>query len=296
MKIMHALRLLSVITTAGSLFVGCQSARVQDPNTATIGTFNIEWLGDGKDDQKPRTEEEYRRIADVIDRTQADVLGVQEIESQEALDRVLKYLPDYKGVVYNAGIPQNVGVVYRHGEISVTPVGPYMPLTVGRNRMRPGFVVSCKKGSVDWTMMVVHLKSTSRMDSTDALREESRLIRGKQVAMLRSWSDSVVKSTDEKDVVIVGDFNDFTGRRSEQATLTPLINSSEMSFLTGSLRSCKNPNWYVIDHVVVSRTMKDRMVVSSERVDDTRAFLSPDAASAVSDHCPVTVRFLTQTP
>jgi len=288
--------ILTVALGSVALLLGCQSARVADPSQVTIGTFNIEWLGDGQDDLKPRTEDEYRRIADVIERTGADVLGVQEIESQQALDRVLKYITDYTGIVYNAGIPQNVGVVYRSSSVAVTAVGPYEPLTLGRNRMRPGYVVSCKKGDVDWTMMVVHLKSTSRMDSTDELREESRIVRGKQVAMLRSWSDSVVRSTPEKDVVIVGDFNDFTGRRGDQATLTSLINSTEMSFLTGSLKSCKNPNWYVIDHVVVSRSMRDRMVVSSERVDDTRSFLPDQQASAVSDHCPVTVRFTTQTP
>jgi endonuclease/exonuclease/phosphatase family metal-dependent hydrolase len=296
MSIIRAFRLLVASAAISVALVGCQSARVQDPNIVTIGTFNIEWLGDGNDDLKPRGEDDYRLIADVIERTSADVLGVQEVESQAALDRVLKYLPNYKGTIYNAGIQQNVGVVYKPSAITVTPVGPYMPLTLDRTRMRPGYVVHCKKGDLDWTMMVVHLKSTSRMDSTDALREESRLIRGKQVAMLRSWSDSVVKSTDEKNVVIVGDFNDFTGRRGEQATLTPLINSTEMSFLTGSLKSCKNPNWYVIDHVVVSRSMKDRMMVFSERVEDPKAFISEKAAGAVSDHCPVVVQFLTRTP
>lgn len=282
---------------AGSIFLaGCQSARVSDPDHATIGTFNIEWLGDGVDDLKPRTEDDYKRIADVIDRTGADVLGLQEIESRQALDRVLKYLPSHAGMIYEAGIPQNVGLVYRKGTITIDSVGPYMPLTLAKARMRPGFVVSCTKGDASWLMMVVHLKSTSRMDSTDALREESRLIRGKQVAMLRSWSDSVVKSTAEQDVIIVGDFNDFTGRRGEQATLTSLINSTEMSFLTGTLKSCKNPNWYVIDHVVASTSMRNRMVPSSERVDDPRAFLPDRAASAVSDHCPVVVRFVTRTP
>lgn len=274
---------------------GCSTAKVSDPDHVVIGTFNIEWLGDGADDQKPRTESDYKRIADVIERTGVDVLGVEEIENQQALDKVLRYLPSYRGFVHDAGIKQNVGVVYRT-PANVSQIGAYEPLTLGIRRMRPGLVLKCSKGDLDWIMMVVHLKSTSRADSTEALREESRVIRGKQAAMLRSWCDSVIKTTPEKDVVVTGDFNDFTGRRGSQATLTPLINSSEMQFLTGSLRSCKNPNWYVIDHVVVSHTMRDRMVPSSERVDDTHSFLSGQEADAVSDHCPVTVRFVTRTP
>lgn len=276
-------------------FAGCSTAKMSDQDHVVIGTFNIEWLGDGADDMKPRTEGDYQRIADVIERTGVDVLGVEEIENQQALDRVLRYLPSYRGFVYDAGIKQNVGVVYRL-PAKVTQVGAYEPLTLGITRMRPGLILHCAKGDLDWLMMVVHLKSTSRADSTDALRDESRIIRGKQAAMLRSWCDSVIKTTPEKDVVIAGDFNDFTGRRSDQATLTPLINSKEMQFLTGALHSCKNPNWYVIDHVVVSHTMRDRMVPSSERVDDTRAYLNGQEADAVSDHCPVTVRFVTRTP
>lgn len=289
-KLVVAFGAVAVVSLAG-----CSSAKMSDPDHVVIGTFNIEWLGDGADDQKPRTEADYQRIADVIERTGIDVLGVEEIENQQALDRVLRYLPAYRGFVYDAGIKQNVGVVYRP-PVKVDQIGIYQPLTLGINRMRPGLIVRCSKGDLDWLMMVVHLKSTSRADSTDALRNESRIIRGKQSAMLRSWCDSLIKSTPEKDVVIVGDFNDFTGRRGDEATLKPLINSSEMQFLTGSLRSCKNPNWYVIDHVVVSHTMRDRMVPSSERVDDTRSFLSGQEADAVSDHCPVSVRFVTRTP
>jgi len=287
---------LTMVFAGSIILAGCQSARVSDPDHVVIGTFNIEWLGDGVDDLKPRTEEDYKNVADLIDRTGADVLGLQEIESKQALDRVLKYLPDHAGMIYEAGIPQNVGIVFKKGTIAVDSVGPYMPLTLDIPRMRPGFVVSCTKGDVSWLMMVVHLKSTSRFDSTEALREESRVIRGKQVAALRSWSDSVVKSTTVKNIMIVGDFNDFTGRRSDQATLTSLINSTEMSFLTGALKSCKNPNWYVIDHIVASKSMRNRMVPLSERVDDPKAYLPNRNASALSDHCPVVVRFVTRTP
>ena len=64
MSIIRAFRLLVASAAISVALVGCQSARVQDPNIVTIGTFNIEWLGDGNDDLKPRGEDDYRLIAE----------------------------------------------------------------------------------------------------------------------------------------------------------------------------------------------------------------------------------------
>lgn len=272
----------------------CQSPQGAPDNTVNIGTFNVEWLGDGVDDKKPRTDQEYLLIADVIARSGVDVLGVQEIENDAALRRVLRYLDGFDGFIADAGIKQNVGVIYRKG-LTVEQRGVYQPLTLGRTGMRPGLVVHCKKGAFDWTMMIVHLKSTSRYDSTNQMRDESRVMRSKQVEMLRAWSDSLIAVGSEKDVVIVGDFNDFTARR-QQATLTPLLESSNMGFLTGTLKSCKNDQWTTIDQVVASKSARDRLIKGSERMEDFRSFLEENTADAVSDHCPVLVRFSTVGP
>ena len=286
------IRLTIALTTL--IIVACQSPQGSPDTTVTVGTFNIEWLGDGLDDKKPRTDQECLLIADVIARSGADVLGVQEIENEGALRRVLRYLQSYDGFVVDAGIKQNVGVIYRRG-VDVSKSGVFEPLALGRSGMRPGLVLNCKKGAFDWTMMVVHLKSTSRYDSTNQMRDESRVMRSRQIEILRSWSDSLIARGPEKDIMIVGDFNDFTSRR-QQATLTALLESDNMAFLTGLLKSCKNEQWTTIDQVVVSKSARDRMIKGSERVEDIRSFLKDNMADAVSDHCPVLVRFSTIGP
>lgn len=279
---------------ACAFLLACHTPQGAPENTVTIGTFNIEWLGDGASDLKPRSDQECLLIADVIARTGVDVLGVQEVENDVALRRVTRYLDGYTGYLADAGIKQNVGLIVRKG-VQVEPLGTYDALTLGRKGLRPGYVVRCTKGSFDWVMMVVHLKSTSRHDSTNQLRDESRQIRLEQVALLKRWSDSVIAAGKERDVIIVGDFNDFTSRR-QNATLTPLLESSSMQFLTGALKSCKNDNWTTIDHVVVSTSAQERVMKGSERMENTRAFLQPQMADAVSDHCPVIVRFSTAGP
>ncbi len=280
---------LSASAVLALVISSCQSPQGAPDTTVTVGTFNIEWLGDGVDDQKPRTDQECLLIADVISRSGVDVLGVQEIENEAALRRVIRYLEGYDGFIADAGIKQNVGVIYRKN-VTVQRSEVYQPLTLGRKGMRPGLVLNCQKGAFDWTMMVVHLKSTSRYDSTNQMRDDSRTMRSEQTVLLRRWSDSIIAIGTERDVMIVGDFNDFTARR-QQATLTPLLESSNMEFLTGSLKSCKNEKWTTIDQIVVSKSARDRVVKGTERVEDIRSFLKGNIADAVSDHCPVLVRF-----
>ncbi|MBK9182980.1 MAG: hypothetical protein IPM83_07630 [Ignavibacteria bacterium] len=291
------MKTFAIVATAlfiAVLFSGCQSPQGAPDTTVTVGTFNIEWLGDGADDQKPRTDQECLLIADVIARAGVDVMGVQEIENDAALRRVIRYLDGCEGFIADAGIKQNVGVIYRKG-VTVQKSGVYQPLTLGRPGMRPGLVLNCQKGAFDWTMMVVHLKSTSRYDSTNQMRDDSRVMRSEQVGLLRAWSDSIIAAGKERDVMIVGDFNDFTARR-QQATLTPLLESTSMEFLTGSLKSCKNDKWTTIDQIVVSKSARDRVIKGTERVEDIRSFLKGNIADAVSDHCPVLVRFSTAGP
>ena len=269
------------------------AAPVGTPDTTvTIGTFNIEWLGDGVNDRKARTDADYLRIADIIVKSGADVVGVQEIENQTALQKVLRYLDGFSGMVSTTGGDQRVGVIYRN-TITVEPMGEYTALQLDRSeRLRPGFIVRCRRGSFDWLQMVVHLKSTSRYDSTTALMDESRLLRRQQAAVLRSWVDSVLQAGKEADVVITGDLNDFPGRRSN-STLDALRDGEQTKFLTADLTSCKNPKWTVIDHIVVSPAMQKRLLPGSVRTENMFNFLSAAEVEAVSDHCPVVARFST---
>lgn len=287
----HAVRLL-IVATASVLFSCASPQGLHD--TVTVGTFNMEWLGDGQGDNKSRNDGDYLKIADVILKTEADVLGIQEVENDQALRKVLRYMEGYDGFVANGGSAQNVGVIFRKG-MTVENKGLYMPLAINPSRNRPGLVLACRKGDFDWLMMVVHLKSTSRYDSTNALREESRVVRAQQADVLRAWVDSTLRSGKEADVLIVGDMNDFPARR-QQPTLTALTDDSNVTFITSQLKSCKNQNWFVIDHVVASTSAMKRYIKGSERLENFRAFLDAADADIVSDHCPVMVRFSTAGP
>lgn len=280
---------LSLLFASLLIVVGCGTPQGTTETTVTMGTFNIKWLGDGASDRVERSDADYLAIADIIIKSKADVMGLQEIENQTALNKVLRYLDGYKGVVLDEGWQQKLAVVYRK-EVVVTPVGAYRPLQLDKpKRLRPGYVVQCQKGEFDWVQMIVHLKSTSRYDSTSTLRDLSREYRSKQVVALQAWADSVEKSG-EPDVVITGDLNDYP-QRKRNATLTAMLDAGTMNFVTSDVPSCRNPKWHLIDHVVVSESVKSRFISGSARTENFFEFLTDAEADRVSDHCPVVARF-----
>ena len=80
--------------------------------TLTVGTFNLEWLGDGVRDRNDRAESDYKNIAEIIIKTKADILAVQEIENPAALMKVIRYLPNYSFYVGRGGAQQNLGFIF----------------------------------------------------------------------------------------------------------------------------------------------------------------------------------------
>lgn len=279
-----------VVSLFGLLLGGCSTAA----DHVTVGTFNIAWLSDGVNDHSERTEDDYRAIAGVIHDMEADIIGLEEIKNTAAINKVLKYLPGYSAHIGTLGREQNVGLLY-NTSVEVKVEGEYTPIAIEAGRNRPGLVARCRKGNFDWMMMVVHLKSTSRYDSTEALRKASFLTRSQQAERLVQWADSVRENGAEKDVIIVGDFNDFPLRKTNP-TLLPLVADTSLTFLTMNMRSCKNTTLYGIDHILISSSSRQRFITGSDRAVNFYATIPEKAAEKISDHCPVTGQFNTIIP
>lgn len=271
------------------VFFGCSpKSGIDKTGVVTIGTFNIGWLGDGKNDKIERSEDDYKRIAQVIKDSQVDVLGLEEIENDSAVQRVLKYLPDFSAMIGKEGNQQNVGVLYR-SSITVKYLGEYMPIAIEKGRQRPGFVVECKAGNFDWRMMVVHFKSTSRYDSTEEMRQKAIELRKMQSKLASEWLINQVGGK-EKDILIVGDFNDFPTRKNNPS-LEELINNTSGEFITKDMESCKKASWKGIDHIFASRSASTRCKRESLRSINFFNQYDEKTADKISDHCPVVVQF-----
>lgn len=73
--------LLTLITLV-CLLDGCATSIRMPTSTVAIGTFNIEWLGDGiEPEQKPRDEADYAAIAHIIKESGVNVLAVRRLKT-----------------------------------------------------------------------------------------------------------------------------------------------------------------------------------------------------------------------
>ncbi len=270
------------------LFQSCKGTPEQAPERITVGTFNMEWFGDNSsDDHKPRTDADDRLLAQVIHDTDADILAVQEIENTQAMERLLRLLPEYRYIMGASGGKQHIGFLYR-APLQATMLGEVRSLAVEEGRTRAGLLVYCTIGKTRWLLLAVHLKSTSRADSTPALIERSRLLRRTQAEQLRIWTDSVLQKGNDNNIIILGDCNDSPHKK--QSALDTLVNSPRLSFLTYEMRSCTYSALPTIDHIVVSDSLLRCVLPGTLRAVNFRAALSEKEARRVSDHCPIVVQ------
>jgi endonuclease/exonuclease/phosphatase family metal-dependent hydrolase len=249
----------------------------------------VEWLGDGVDDQKPRTAKDIEKLVKIISMTDADIISLQEVENEAALRKLCNNLEGYSYYISETGGKQNPAYLFNNN-LEVRYVGDYSPVSVEVGRTRPGFVVFIRKGNFDFALMNVHLKSTSSYDNTPELKEKSYLLRAQQAKAMNKWVDSILTNTKEKDIILTGDFNDNPNRKSHP-TLIPLAENKNLFFTSAELQSCKNTKWDCIDHIVVSSSTKSRIILNSLHQINFYTILKPKEAESISDHCPVVISF-----
>lgn len=269
----------------------CADKKIEEihQNEIVVGTFNIEWLGDGINDRLDRNEEDYKNIAELIQESQVELLGVQEVENINALSRVIKYLPEYSFYLVRDDAPQKVGIIFRKN-LKVRYLYDYSPIEVVDRKTRPGLAAVVQKGNLDFLFLVVHFKATSRYDDTPEKVKESYELRSLQAEKAVFWVDSVLNAGEEQDVLVIGDFND-SPKRVKNNTLTAFLSDTNLIFFTYDLKSCKYRNSYGIDHISGSKFIATRLVPNSVRLVDSYSMFTKEQVERISDHCIVLARF-----
>ncbi len=260
----------------------------------TLGTFNMEWFGDNSaDDHKPRSETDDKLLAVVLGDIDADVLAVQEVENEEALKRLLQHIAKESSSEYHialgaSGGKQKVGFLYRK-PVELVSVREIDAIAVEKGRTRAGLLALFRVGGLEWAMLAVHLKSTSRADSTPELVQRSLALRTAQAVEILTFTNSFHQALPTKPLFILGDFNDSP--RKKRTTLDTLKHAPNLTFLTADLASCSYSGLPAIDHIIASSSATGRVLRGTLRTVNFRAMLSEKASERVSDHCPVVVQF-----
>ncbi len=255
--------------------------------TLEIATWNIETFPLAGE----TTVDEVQRIIEGLD---IDLFAVQEISDTVAFRELLDGLPEYNGLYSKDSYGdwyQKTGVIYKEGLISIENVGQIF--TNDRDTFpRPPLemsVVAQKGGErFDFRLLVLHLKAGP--DSTDLKR------RREAAKKLKAYLDSQIASSEEKDFVVAGDWNDQINDPPGENAFTVFIEDSlDYRFLTfplaGDPHFASYPRYSsLIDHILISKDAIDEYrggTTTTLRLDDEVV----DYFQNVSDHRPVMAKF-----
>jgi endonuclease/exonuclease/phosphatase family metal-dependent hydrolase len=256
---------------------------VGSDDSLDIATWNIENF--------PQFDNTARIAADLIVSLGLDLVAVQEIADIDSFNELDARLPDHQGILsvhtYGNGSYQKVGYLYRADLMTITDqvllfldegyVFPRPPLQVT-------VTVEGADPPVDFIAIVVHLKAGGSFEDQDR--------RDRAVDLLAAHVEQLVAEVD-RDVIILGDFNEITTDSDGQEVLGPFLSSAAYRFRSQALAEAGEfsfvPSERLIDHIITTVALDDEFggaTVVIPRLDqDVAGYLS-----VVSDHLPVVIQ------
>jgi endonuclease/exonuclease/phosphatase family metal-dependent hydrolase len=232
-----------------------------------------------------RTDTDFARLASYARHLNADVVALEEIDGPQVAARV--FPPErYQLILTPDAIVQRTGIAVRRG-IGVTVNAELSALnTYGNDAPHPlrgGLDVTLTEGRARLRVLVVHLK-TGCWDQPLSQRAHSCPTLLQQFRIIDDWA---LERQDEGEAfAILGDFN---RRLTEHDPMMAMLDADAPMMLTTA--GYASPCWggeYFIDHILLGNAARTWLEPSSLRVMTYRE--SPDIRSALSDHCPVSVR------
>jgi len=242
------------------------SISVASAEDVQIGSFNIKYLGDGINDQNPREDFDLKKLAQIIDLLDLELVSIVEVENKAALDKLVVNLPKdengdpvYDDKIGQSGGKQRIGIIFKKDEISFLD-GPkelseLQEAWTSTKDLFPRLPLYAyiRAGTFDFHFIALHLKA---MFDFDSIKRRER-----ELEKLRDWVEAKLSS--DKDVVIVGDMNEVLG----SAPFAKLNENNKFYFCTSEL-SCEYSYIGIkslIDHIIVSKVSGGSKVEYVER-------------------------------
>lgn len=256
----------------------------------SVASFNIEWFGLGEN--KGRSPAQIRSVARVIQHLDAPLIGLQEIRDEAVMDALIKELPGWKYQIGASGRGQRCAVLWDSDRAAIRRPVEWPDINDGVERakdsLRDPFVTEARVGKFDFLFIVLHTKAMFDEGALKTRREQFR--------RLRKRLEEHLAKTGDKDVIIVGDYNDFVG----SAALRELTDrrGGKFDFVITDARLPKEATSHLapdgrIDHVTVTSPH----VSQEEWTGDVYTWPKPRGKARraweenVSDHLPVWATF-----
>lgn len=270
-------------------------------NTLDVTTWNLEWLGTADTSRGPSDKDrQFRSIRQVMDSIRADMYGVQEVLTAEALSRVADSLAGSYSSVFAAEVPSDQKMGWIYNRDIVTPVSTGLAVcgagdawAGGRFPFRMTFDTKVGSETVRMVAFVIHAKA-----STDTVNPKNDYDRRKNDGEV--FYNYLTEFYKDSNLIIIGDFNDdMTTSVIDSTLVTPWTAFTEdktnYSVLTlplseRGLVSYVGFNRAFLDHIIVSNEVVP--LIHRTYIEAPQAYMS-SYSSTVSDHLPVTVRIRT---
>ncbi|NQT84405.1 hypothetical protein HQ563_15380 [bacterium] len=287
-------RTLTILSFTVIAWVLCADAA---ENEIIVGSFNMEWLGHTN---KARSLYDIQCLAKYIRALEVDVLCCQEIHPQG--DTCKSGQPDWEDLlatlgdefdkhVGTTGSNQHLAFIWRKDRVELTNVGklkgisrkqtsngktfPRIPLTA---------FVKSKSGGVDFRIITVHLffgKNQARYE---------------EAVQLNEWLNDYNDNGDDKDVLIIGDFNTKPmgeGESGNSTTINNMVNDDVWICLSDDYYEYTTPSSRErYDHAFITEDLFDEEYIKGSW--DVRReacdALPTCYLTHISNHCPVTLR------
>ncbi|WP_182009245.1 endonuclease/exonuclease/phosphatase family protein [Vibrio sp. B1FLJ16] len=273
------------------LLVFCSASFAQ--NSINLTSWNIEWLS-AHGGKVSRSENDFEKLNYYLSKTQADVLAFQEVESTDAIQKVVGneykiYLSDRSDTsnryLQFDSSNQYTGFAVRKGITVVDE--PDFSITQGNSKLRfASYIVLRPKQGSDIHLLSIHLKA----GCSGAYRNnrDCQIVK-QQGQVLSKWIKE--REANKQQYAVLGDFNHNLGFQgdwlwetiSEQTSAELMTKSTKAEC---KVRSNRNPNKThqfrsLIDHIIVSGKLK-------AAPGSQTTFKSQDVLDyKLSDHCPV---------
>jgi endonuclease/exonuclease/phosphatase family metal-dependent hydrolase len=254
-----------------------------------IATWNLDWLttraaGDYlPPDVIPRSDEDFARLAAYAQQLNADVVAIEEVDGTGAAAKVFPH-DRYSVHMTRDHVVQRVGIAVRRGlHYDINPD----VTELAENHLRSAADITLHLGSVSLRILAVHLKKGCRDQPLPRAKSPACVELEDQIAPLVNWITE--RKNESVPFIILGDFNRWMdGPDAFLANLrkaAPLVRATE-----GRSSPCWGSENF-IDHILAGGDAANWMQPSTLRVLIYRE-AEPAWRDRLSDHCPVSVRFL----
>lgn len=239
--------------------------------TLRLATYNIRNLFDGiqnpgKEPEKAKPEKEKAALAQAMRDINADVIGLQEVESKEVLTQFRdQYLADmgYREVVLvEANDPRGIDValmsrypvtaVKSHKDVRFPVPGQAQPAGFSRDVLQ---VRVQGPNNYALTVFVLHLKSQHGGDEADVRREA-------EARAAQQIIGAFQKANPRENVIVMGDFNDTPLEKPIQ----PLV--SGLGLTDVIMKDLGSDTWVFTYHPQKYRSRIDFMLLSPSMMNE----------------------------